>query len=118
MTTNGGPAVLFRNEGTTNHALRVKLVGTKSNRDGIGSVVFVQSGDNAQKLMLHSGSSYLSASELVLTFGLGSLTKANTVEIHWPSGATDRLTNVNADQIITVKEGSGIVRTQQLQKRS
>jgi len=118
ITTNGGPAVLFHNEGTTNHALRVKLVGTKSNRDGIGSVVFVQSGNNAQKLMLRSGSSYLSASELVLTFGLGSSTKANSVEIHWPSGATDRLTNVNADQIIIVKEGSGIIHAQPLQKRS
>jgi hypothetical protein len=117
ITTNGGPAVLFHNEGTTNHALRVKLVGTKSNRDGIGSVVFVQSGNNAQKLMLRSGSSYLSASELVLTFGLGSSTKANSVEIHWPSGATDRLTNVDADQIITVKEGSGVIHAQPLQKR-
>ena len=118
ITTNGGPAALFRNEGTTNHALRVKLVGTKSNRDGIGSVVFVQSGNNSQKLMLRSGSSYLSASELVLTFGLGSSTKASSVEIHWPSGATDRLTNVNGDQIITVKEGSGIIHTEPLQKRS
>jgi len=118
ITTNGGPAVLFRNEGTTNHALRVKLIGTKSNRDGIGSVVFVHSANSAQKLMLRSGSGYLSASELVLTFGLGSSTKADTVEIHWPSGATDRLTNVNGDQIITVKEGSGIVHAQPLQKRS
>ena len=118
ITTNGGPAVLFRNEGTTNHSLRVKLVGTKSNRDGIGSVVFVQSGTNSQKLMLRSGSSYLSASELVLTFGLGNSIRASSVEIHWPSGATERLTNVNGDQLITVKEGSGIVHTEPLQKRS
>lgn len=117
VATNGGPAVLFRNEGTTNHALRVKLVGTKSNRDGIGAVVFVQSGTMAQKLMLRSGSSYLSSSELVLTFGLGAATKANTVEVHWPSGATDRLTNVDADQIITIQEGASIIRSQPLQKR-
>jgi hypothetical protein len=118
VTTNGGPAVLFLNEGTTNHSLRVKLVGTKSNRDGIGSVVFVHAGENGQKLMLHSGSSYLSASELVLTFGLGGASKADAIEIHWPSGATDRIKDVNADQIITVKEGSGIVQAQPLRKRS
>jgi enediyne biosynthesis protein E4 len=117
VTTNGGPAALFRNEGATNHSLRVKLVGTKSNRDGIGSVVLVRTGDNEQKLMLRSGSSYLSASELVLTFGLGSSTTADAIEIRWPSGATDRLWNVKGDQIITVKEGSGVVCQQELQKR-
>ncbi len=117
ITTNGGPASLFLNEGTTHHALRIKLVGTKSNRDGIGSVVYVKSGSLAQKEMLRSGSSYLSASELVLTFGLGSARQADLVEIHWPSGATDRLTNVKADAMVTVKEGSGVVRALALQKR-
>ncbi len=67
--------------------------------------------------MLRSGSSYLSSSELVLTFGLGESPKADVVEIHWPSGAVDRLTNVNANQIITVREGSGIIHTQPLEKR-
>lgn len=117
LTTNGGPAVLFRNEGVINHALRLKLVGTKSNRDGIGAVAVVRSGQITQKLMLRSGSSYLSSSELVLTFGLGRASKADTVEIHWPSGATDRLNNVNADQIITIEEGAGIVRTDRFSKR-
>ena len=118
VTTNGGPAVLFRNEGTTNHSLRIKLVGTKSNRDAIGSVVSVQSGGGTQDLSLRSGSSYLSASELVLTFGLGAATKADAIEIHWPSGTTDRVTNVNADQIITVKEGTGVIQTKRLGKRA
>jgi hypothetical protein len=117
ITANGGPAALFLNQGTTNHALRIRLIGTKSNRDGIGSVVRVKSADSSQKLMLRSGSSYLSASELVLTFGLGSATRADVVEVHWPSGAVDRLTNINADQIITVREGSGVIRAQPLQKR-
>jgi hypothetical protein len=58
--------------------------------------------------MLRSGSSYLSASELVLTFGLGQQTKADTVEIHWPSGQIDKLSNVNAGQTIVVTEGKGI----------
>jgi enediyne biosynthesis protein E4 len=118
ITTNGGPAVLFRNEGTTYHSLRIKLVGTRSNRDGIGSVVTVHSGTSSQKTMLRSGSSYLSASELVLTFGLGAATKADSVVVQWPSGATDRLTSVDADQSITVKEGSGVIHAQKLQKRS
>ena len=117
ITTNGGPASLFLNEGTTNHALRIKLEGTKSNRDGIGAEVSVKAGNLAQKEMLRSGSSYLSASELVLTFGLGQASQADVVEVHWPSGATDRLTNVKADEIVTVKEGAGIVRRQALQKR-
>ncbi len=111
VTTNAGPAFLFHNEGGTNHSLRLKLVGTKSNRDGIGAVVHVTSGNNQDKQwkMLRSGSSYLSQSELVLTFGLGAQTKADSVEIQWPSGQVENLSNVNAGQTVTVQEGNGIV---------
>ena len=111
VTTNAGPAFLFHNEGGTNHSLRLKLVGTKSNRDGIGAVVHVTSGNNQDKQwkMLRSGSSYLSQSELVLTFGLGAQTKADTIEIQWPSGQVDKLLNVNAGQTVTVEEGKGVV---------
>ncbi len=111
VTTNGGPAYLFHNEGGANHSLRLKLVGTKSNRDGIGAVVHVGSDNNKDKQwkMLRSGSSYLSQSELVLTFGLGGQTKADSVEIQWPSGQVDKLTNVNAGQTVTVQEGQGVV---------
>ncbi|MGA7170741.1 MAG: ASPIC/UnbV domain-containing protein, partial [Candidatus Sulfotelmatobacter sp.] len=107
--TNGGPAYLFHNEGGVNHSLRVKLVGTKSNRDGIGTVVRVTSGNDKQSKMLRSGSSYLSQSELVLTFGLGAQNKADSLEIQWPSGQMDKLANVNAGQTVTVREGKGIV---------
>jgi hypothetical protein len=117
ITTNNGPASLFLNEGATNHALRIKLAGTKSNRDGIGAVVSVKSATTFQKQMLRSGSSYLSASELVLTFGLGSSAKADAIEVRWPSGAVDHLSNINADQIVTIREGSGAVATHPLQKR-
>src|SRR5205807_7571228 len=65
--------------GGTNHSVRVKLVGTKSNRDGIGAVVHVTSSGAKQWQMLRSGSSYLSQSELVLTFGLGASTKADAI---------------------------------------
>ncbi len=109
VTTNGGPAYLFHNEGGTNHSLRVKLVGTKSNRDGIGAVVHVTSGADKQTKMLRSGSSYLSQSELVLTFGLGSHVQADAVEIDWPSGQVDRLTKVAVGQTVTVQEGKGVV---------
>ena len=118
MTVNDGPAVLFRNTGATNHSLRVKLWGTKSNRNGIGAVVFVRSSQTGQKLMLRSGSSYLSSSELVLTFGLAKSDKADLVEIHWPSGITQRLTNINAGQTITVREDTGIVHAAPFQKRA
>jgi enediyne biosynthesis protein E4 len=117
ISTNSGPAVLFRNEGGTSHSLRIKLVGTKSNRDGIDSEVRVASGGMTQDKMLTSGSSYLSASELVLTFGLGHNTTAQQVEIHWPSGQVDHLKNVSAGQTITVKEGAGIIATRPYEKR-
>jgi hypothetical protein len=113
LTTNAGPAYLFHNEGGTNHSLRVKLVGTKSNRDGIGAVVRLTAGDGNNKdkqwKMLRSGSSYLAQSELVLTFGLGAKTKADSVEIQWPSGQVDKLSNIDAGQTITVQEGKGVI---------
>jgi hypothetical protein len=109
ISTNAGPAVLFQNEGGTNHSLRLKLVGTKSNRDGIGTVVRVISGSDKQSKMLRSGSSYLSQSELVLTFGLGAQSKADSVEVQWPSGQVDKLPNVNAGQTVTVEEGKGVI---------
>jgi hypothetical protein len=118
ITTNGGPAQLFLNEGATNHSLRIKLEGTKSNRDGIGSVVWVQSATTNQKQMLRSGSSYLSSSELLLTFGLGTSTQANVIEVYWPSGAVTKLTNIKAGQTITVREGSGIVHAEPFHKRA
>ena len=108
LTTNAGPAYLFHNEGGTNQSLRIKLVGTKSNRDGIGAVVRMIAGNDKQWKMLRSGSSYLSQSELVLTFGLGSHTKVDAIEIQWPSGQVDKLSNVNAGQTVMVQEGKGI----------
>jgi hypothetical protein len=108
MTTNGGRAYLFHNEGVTNHSLRVKLKGTKSNRDGIGALVRVTSGTDKQSQMLRSGSSYLSQSELALTFGLGGTGKADSIEVQWPSGQTDKVQNINAGQTITIEQGKGV----------
>ena len=109
MSTNGGPVSLFKNEavGTANRSLRVKLVGTKSNRDGIGAVVRLTTAEGTQTQMLRSGSSYLSASELVLTFGVGQQGKVDALEIRWPSGQVDKLSSVNAGQTVTFTEGKG-----------
>ena len=115
LSTNARPVYLFRNEATgaatANRSLRIKLVGTKSNRDGIGAVVKLTAGGDTQTEMLRSGSSYLSASELVLTFGLGPRDKADTLEIRWPSGQLDRLSSVPAGATLTVTEGKGITMT-------
>ena len=112
LSTNGGPVYLFLNEATgpaaANKSLRVKLVGTKSNRDGIGAVVRISSGGVTQTQMMRSGSSYLSASELVLTFGLAQNDKADTLEVRWPSGQIDKLSAVPVNQTVTVTESKGI----------
>jgi len=112
LSTNGGPVYLFENEASgaaaTNKSLRVKLAGTKSNGDGIGAVVKVTADGDWQSQMLRSGSSYLSASELVLTYGLAQHDRADSVEIRWPSGQVEKLSNVAAGQTITVTEGKGI----------
>jgi hypothetical protein len=118
VTTNGGRAWLFHNEGGTNRSLRLKLVGTKSNRDGIGAVVRLTSGGARQWQMLRSGSSYLSQSELVLTFGLGGASKADTVEVEWPSGQVDRLSGLPADETVTIGEGKGVIGTRAYERRT
>jgi hypothetical protein len=109
ISTNHGPAYLYRNDGgNRNHWLNVRLSGTKSNRDGIGAVVRVQSGAGKQWNMVRSGSSYCSASDLALTFGLG---KAATValEVEWPSGIRQQFANVAAGQFLIVDETRGIL---------
>ncbi|HXO42567.1 MAG TPA: CRTAC1 family protein [Thermoanaerobaculia bacterium] len=110
ITTNHGPAYLFRNDGgNRNHWLRVRTVGTRSNRDGIGAVVRVASAGGPQWSMVRSGSSYCSQSELIQTFGLGPDAEATGLEIDWPSGAKQQLGRVAANQTVTVLEGKGIV---------
>jgi enediyne biosynthesis protein E4 len=122
ISTNSGPVYLFRNEaqGTSaaNRSLRIKLIGTKSNRDGIGATVKLTSGGEPQTQMLRSGSSYLSASELVLTFGLAQREKADGIEIRWPSGQVDRLTDVAAGETVSVTEGKGITASRAYGKKN
>ena len=105
MTTSGGPAVLFRNDGGARQALRVRLEGAGSNRNGLGARVTVTAGGETQTQTMRSGSGYLSQNELVLTFGLDDRTVADRVEIEWPGGTVDRLENVPAGRMITHREG-------------
>jgi hypothetical protein len=112
LTSNGGPAYLFHNVGgSRNNAIRVKTVGTRSNRDGIGAEVRIRTGAGENWQTVHSGSSYLSQSELTLTFGLGQETAVQSVEIVWPSGQRDTLTNLKANNTYTIQEGGNILIT-------
>ena len=112
ITANNGPARLLRNDnGNQNDMLRVKTVGTRSNRDGIGAKVTVKTNTGTRLFaMVKTGSSYLSQSELPVTFGLGEPEAGKTVslEIIWPSGQKDSIRDVKPNQFITVKEGKGI----------
>jgi predicted NUDIX family NTP pyrophosphohydrolase len=106
MNTNGGPAYLFRNDGgNANRWLRVKTVGTRANRDGIGTVVRVKTPSATQWQLLRSGSSYCSQSELVLTFGLGREAKVQALEVEWPGGAKQAFPNVESNQMVVLEEG-------------
>mgnify|MGYP003350208444 CR=1 FL=1 len=109
LTNNGGPAKLFRNDGgNKNKWICIKTVGSKSNRDGIGAVIRIESASGKQWTMVRSGSSYCSQSDLTATFGLGKDAMVTAVDIEWPSGEKQHLTNIAANQIITVEEGKGI----------
>jgi len=106
ITTNGGPAYLFRNEGgNANRWLRVKTVGARANRDGIGAVVRLKSASGSQWQTVRSGSSYCSQSELVLTFGLAQDPRVDSLQVEWPSGARQSFSNVDAGQFVVVEEG-------------
>ena len=112
IMANNGAARLLRNDNANqNDVLRVKTVGTRSNRDGIGAKVTVTNKGARLFAMVKTGSSYLSQSELPLTFGLGKPEEGKTVSltIVWPSGQKDSIANVTPNQFVTVKEGKGIV---------
>jgi len=103
----GEPPVLLRNDGgNRNHWLGIKLVGTKSNRDGVGAKVTVTSGGKRRTKQRLGGGSYCSASDPRLLFGLGANAKIDEVEVKWPSGNSTTLKNVRADQYLTIREGA------------
>jgi hypothetical protein len=103
------PELLRNDGGNANHWLEVFLIGTKSNRDGVGSTLKLTSEGFTQMKQRQGGSGYMSASDPRMHFGLGQRRSIESLEIAWPSGTVNKLTNVPIDQIITVKEGTGIV---------
>ncbi len=110
MTACGGPAKLFRNDGgNQNNWVTLHLEGSKSNRDGLGAVVRIKSGDVVQTAMVKTGGSYCSQSQLRLTFGLGKLQKIDSVEISWPSGEKQQLAQLPINKIVNISEDRGIV---------
>jgi hypothetical protein len=109
VTTNGGPVHLYRTDLQAPHrSVRLRLVGTVSNRDGIGARVTARVGKTSASRMVRTGSSYLSQSELPLTFGLGTAAKAEDVTVQWPSGRRDHLGALDAGVEYTVTEGKGV----------
>jgi hypothetical protein len=108
---NHGPAYLYRNDlDASAHALRVNLIGVTANRDAIGARVDVTRSDGtAAWALVKTGSSYLSQSELPVTFGLGAATTVSRLTVTWPGGKIDSMGAVPADQMITIREGAGIV---------
>ena len=105
VVNSNQPAVLLRNDtASENHYLALRLVGTHSNRDGLGSRVTVTTGDREQTLQTRSSSGYLSQSDPRLFFGLGACDRADRIDIAWPSGIRQQLTDVEADQILNISE--------------
>ncbi|HEX2270951.1 MAG TPA: ASPIC/UnbV domain-containing protein, partial [Pyrinomonadaceae bacterium] len=118
ITTNNGPARLLRNDNANqNDVLRIRTIGTKANRNGIGAKVVVKtSRGRTIYSMVRTGSSYCSQSELPLVFGLGKPEEGTTltIEITWPGNQKDRIADLKPNQIISVQEGKGVISTEQI----
>jgi len=111
MTTNNGPALLFRNDQTGgNRSVRVRLVGSKSNRDAIGASVSLFDGATSQSRVVRGGSSYLSQSELPVTFGVGRRDLVERLVVAWPSGRTEEFKDLSAGRTYICIEGKGLLR--------
>jgi hypothetical protein len=111
VTNNGGPVELLRNDGgNARNSLSVQLIGRTSNRDGIGARVRITSGAQTQVREVKAGSSYLTSSDVRAHFGLGRAERVERLDVRWPNGRTDMVQNVAANQIVTIREGDGLVK--------
>ena len=115
---NASPDLIRHERKSVNHSILLKLIGTKSNKSGIGAKVRVVAGGLTQFDEVRSGGSYLSSPDARLHFGLGAATRADRIEIEWPSETREIVTDVTTDQIVVLKEGSGIVGRSSLLKPS
>ena len=114
------PSLLHNETETTNNWLMVKCVGVRSNRSAIGARVSVTTGEQVQIDEVASGTSYYSQSDLRLHFGLGSAARVDLVEVRWPTGEAESFRDVEANRLIHIREGEGIVKTEEFRaaKRS
>jgi enediyne biosynthesis protein E4 len=113
ITENNGRAMLWLNRTTTqNHWVKLRLVGTRSGRSGIGAIVTVRAGGMTQRFMVRCGSSYLSQSDLRVNVGLGAQTAAD-IEVRWPSGVTDKITGAVCDQSYLLTEGTSALKAEE-----
>jgi hypothetical protein len=105
---NARPSLLVNRVRSANHWIGIKTVGTKSNRDGIGAKITVKIGKRTLVDEVRSGSSYDSQSDMRVHFGVGPVTKIDSLEIRWPSGLVERFQGLAVDSIHTLKEGTGV----------
>ena len=116
MNLNEPPSLLRNDVKPGNHALKVKLIGTKSNRSAIGARVTARYGGKIQAQEVLSQASFYSVNDFRLHFGLGAATEAD-LEIRWPNGATERVAKAPAGRLITVREGAGVIKSEAFVKR-
>jgi hypothetical protein len=109
MNVNEPPSLLRNDAPPGNHWIKIRLEGTKSNRSAIGSRVLARYGGKVQVQEVLSGSSFISANDPRLHFGLGLATAAD-IEIHWPLGLVEKYPGLPAGQLVTIREGQGIVK--------
>ncbi|QDV33843.1 CRTAC1 family protein [Tautonia plasticadhaerens] len=110
MTSSGGEARLFRNDGgDENHWIRIRLVGRRSNRDGIGARIELKAGGQEQVRQHFPSKGYLSSVEMPITFGLGGADRAGSLTVRWPSGKVDEFADLEADRSYSIDEEQGIV---------
>ena len=109
VTNNGGAAEILRNTGgNARNAIEIRVVGTRSNRDGLGARLTITAGGRTQVREIKSGSSYLGQNDLRAHVGLGEATRVDRIDVRWPAGHTESIRDVAANQIVTVTEGKGI----------
>jgi hypothetical protein len=106
---DGSPVLLRNRTPEPGHWLRVKVVGTRSNHDGFGARVEVKAGGLTQSAEVRANSSFESASDPRLRFGLGAATKVDSIVVRWPSGKVDTVGTEAGDQEVVIEEGNGVV---------
>ena len=109
VTNNGGATEVLRNGGGTGrNSIQVRVVGSRSNRDGLGARVTLTAGGRTQVREVKSGSSYLGQNDVRAHAGLGEATRVDRIDVRWPTGSTETIRDVSANQIVTITEGQGI----------